>query len=41
MIAVVLETTNASNFQDGIYLGLAIGAAVVLFLLSKKFRRKS
>ncbi|WP_262892375.1 hypothetical protein [Pedobacter roseus] len=41
MIAVLLETTNAANFKDGIYLGLAIGAAVVLFLLSKKFRRKS
>ncbi|WP_344851493.1 hypothetical protein [Pedobacter jeongneungensis] len=40
MIAVVIEAINASNFKDGIYLSLAIGAAVVLFLLSRKFGKK-
>ncbi|WP_316826574.1 hypothetical protein [Pedobacter miscanthi] len=40
MIAVILDTTHAANFKDGIYLGLAIGAAIVLFLLSRKYRRK-
>lgn len=41
MIATMLQATTANNFKDGIYLGLAIGAAVVLFVLSKKFRRKA
>jgi hypothetical protein len=40
MISVILQATKAGNFKDGIFLGLAIGAAVVLFLLSRKFRRK-
>jgi hypothetical protein len=40
MIAIILQSTKAENFKAGIFLGLAIGAAVVLFLLSKKFRRK-
>jgi hypothetical protein len=40
MITVILQATKTQNFKDGIFLGLAIGAAVVLFLLSRKFRRK-
>jgi hypothetical protein len=40
MTLVILDATKTGNFKDGIYLGLAIGAAVVLFLLSRKFRRK-
>lgn len=40
MTFVILDAAKADNFKDGIYLGLAIGAAVVLFLLSRKFRRK-
>jgi hypothetical protein len=39
MIAELLETTNVKNFKDGIYPGLAIGAAGLLFILSGRFRR--
>lgn len=41
MIAVILQATKVGNSRDGIFLGLAIGAAIALFLLSRKFRRKA
>lgn len=40
MIAVFLQAAKADDFKNGIYLGLAVGAAVVLFLLSRRLRRK-
>ncbi len=40
MLAFILQATKADNFKDGIYLGLAIAAAIALFILSRKFRRK-
>lgn len=41
MIATILQVTKTGNAKDSIYLALAIGAAVLLFVLSKKFRRKA
>lgn len=40
MLTFILQATHAGNLKDGLYLGLAIGAAVLLFLVSRKFRRK-
>ncbi len=40
MPAVILQVNQTDNFKDGIYLALAIGAAILLFVLSRKFRRK-
>jgi|GEM_PF-2221387 len=41
MIATMLQITKAGNAKDSMYLALAVGAAVLLFVLSKKFRRKA
>ncbi|WP_262511035.1 hypothetical protein [Pedobacter chinensis] len=41
MIVIILQATKGENFKDGIYLGLAFGAAIIIFLLSRKFRRKN
>lgn len=41
MVETMLQITKAGNVKDSIYLALAIGAAVLLFVLSKKFRRKA
>ncbi|SDC80637.1 hypothetical protein [Pedobacter soli] len=40
MLTFILQATKADNFKDGIYLGIAVAAAIALFILSKKFSRK-
>ncbi len=40
MILVILQSTKAESFKDGSYLGLAIGAVIILYILSRKFIKR-
>lgn len=40
MLVFILQATKADDFKDTVYLGIAVAAAIALFVLSKKFRRK-
>jgi len=40
MPAAILQVNQTDNFKDGIYLALAVSAAIIIFILSRKFRRK-
>jgi hypothetical protein len=37
---VLHESTKVSDFKDGAYLGLAIGAAIIIYLLSRKYLKR-
>jgi len=36
----LLSTVKTADFSEGLYLGLAVGAAIILYILSRKYIRR-